>query len=181
MMRNRFTIALMSVALLALVAGATIAVAQQKPVEQPKAPASPQKPESHKGMLDGKFFKGQMGKEGETTGQPYAVSFHGGMIHSHAEKSEGFAAAAYTATESNGMVNFTATTESPKMGKMEWQGMIMGDNFEATVTVTSAGKPPEKMWVKGKAEAMPQHRGKMGAPTGEKTGKESPTTPPKTK
>ncbi len=186
--RDRLTVSLTIVSVLSLLAAAAVAATPQK-IEKPgSAPTeTPKQASPVKGALDGKFFKGEIGQEGQTAGTPYFVMFRNGMLHAHGEKGEGerMAPAAYTATESNAVWTFTATTTSPKWGQMEWQGTVKGNALEATVTATESGKAPVKMWIKGTKAPMPERGGKSGGPGANEPGKpkggETPATPPKTR
>jgi hypothetical protein len=154
------------VSVLALVAGTALAATPAK------APNSMEKP-AGKGALDGRFFKGELGQEGQTAGKACGIMFRDGKIHIHGEKGENMMVAAYTTTEANGTITFMATTTGAKEGKMEWQGTVTGDDLQATVTATKEGGAPTQMWFKGKKAAMPEHHAHQG-----KGGEMTPHQPP---
>jgi hypothetical protein len=136
---------------------ATLAAMHRAPAAQSATPKSPEGQPAAKGVLDGKFFKGEMGQEGQAAGKPCGLMFRNGMFHVHGEKGESPMVAAYTATEANGTVTFTAMLTDAKEGKMEWQGTVTGDDLQATVMATKEGQAPQKMWVKAKKAEMPEH------------------------
>jgi len=182
--RNRLTITLTVVSVLALLAAAAVAATPQKTDKPASTTETPKQAAPVKGALDGKFFKGEIGQEGQASGTTYFVMFRNGMLHAHGEKGEGerLEPAAYTATESSAVWTFTATTNSPKWGQMEWQGTVKGSDLEATITATQSDKAPVKMWVKAAKAPMPERSGKPGASEpGKPKGSEPPATPPKTK
>jgi uncharacterized protein with FMN-binding domain len=54
---------------------------------------------------------------------------------------------AYTAKAANGEVSFQAQTESPKYGKLVWQGVVRGKRLDATFTMVRDGKTLGEKWV----------------------------------
>jgi len=141
-----------------------------KHAESAKASAEP------KGLLDGKHFAGEMGKEGATTGDKELITFKRGTFHSTACDANGFTAAPYTATEAAGVVNFSATCTSPKMGTLEWSGTVKGDELNATATLAAQeGKEPMTMWAKC-TKAKMEHMEHKGTGEMKKTGATTKTT-----
>ncbi len=164
MRKNLFSKWLIALAALMFIFALAVAAFGQdaaKPQEKPKPAEMSKKMEAPKGLLDGKHFVGQIGQEGKTTGDKEAITFRRGTFHSSACDSNGFAPAAYTATEEGGVINFTSTCSSAKNGKMEWSGTVKGDELDATAKMVQEGKEPVNMWAKGTAAKMEhmEHKG----------------------
>ena len=101
------------------------------------------------GALDGKTFAGEIGKQGQTTGDKDNLIFKDGKFRSTACDAYGFGDAAYTTTTSGDTTTFEVATMSPTDGKMAWRGTVKGDMLEGTATWVREGKEPEERWVKG--------------------------------
>jgi long-subunit fatty acid transport protein len=137
---------------------------------QPKSGKMSKKMEAPKGLLDGKYFVGQIGPEGKATGDKEAISFTHGIFHSAACDPNGFVPAAYTATKEGDLIRFTVTCTSPTNGTMEWSGTVKGKELDASAKMTEEGKEPMTMWAKGTASKMEraEHKsGKMSKNSGE--------------
>ena len=104
---SKWLIALTALMFIFALAVAAFGQDAAKPQEKPKPAEMSKKMEAPKGLLDGKHFVGQIGQEGKTTGDKEAITFRRGTFHSSACDSNGFAPAAYTATEEGGVINFT--------------------------------------------------------------------------
>jgi hypothetical protein len=149
---SRYLMAIVAALFVAALTGSAFAQDSTKAVEKPMHMKG-DKMTGSKGLLDGKHFIGEIGKEGATTGDKESISFRHGTFHSSACDPMGFTPAAYTAkAEEGGVVKFTATCTSPTSGKMEWNGTVKGETLEATATNVQEGKDPAKMWAKASLE-----------------------------
>jgi hypothetical protein len=167
---SKWSIALTALIFIFALAVAALGEDTARPQEQPKPAETLKKMEGPKGLLDGKYFVGQIGQEGKTTGKQEAIAFRHGTFHSSAYDSNGFASAPYTATEDGGVIKFNVTCTSPKNGKMEWSGTVKGEELDATAKMIQEGKDPVNMWAKGtaaKMEHMEHKGGKMPKNSGE--------------
>lgn len=106
--------------------------------------------EAGRGILDGRTFVGQFGEKGRSQGQPERISFRRGQLHSNACEPFGFEDGDYTAHQSGEEISFTAVTESPAEGRIEWRGTIRGDVLEGTFTWHKEGKRPLEYWVRAR-------------------------------
>ena len=104
--------------------------------------------EAGRGLLDGRTFVGEFGEKGRSEGQRERISFRRGQLHSDACEPFGFEDGDYTAHQSGEEVSFTAETESPAEGRIEWRGTIRGDVLEGTFTWHKEGKRPLEYWVR---------------------------------
>lgn len=53
----------------------------------------------------------------------------------------------YTAKSSGDAIAFEAQTESPKYGKLLWQGVVRGRRLDGTLTMLRDGKMLGEKWV----------------------------------
>lgn len=106
--------------------------------------------EAGRGLLDGRTFVGQIGEKGRSEGQPERISFRRGQLHSEACEPFGFADGGYSAHQSGEEISFTAETESPEEGRIEWRGTVRGDVLEGTFTWHKEGKRPLEYWVRAR-------------------------------
>ena len=106
--------------------------------------------EAGRGLLDGRTFVGEIGEKGRSQGQRERISFRRGQLHSDACEPFGFADGDYSARQSGEEVSFTAETESPAEGRIEWRGTIRGDVLEGTFTWHKEGKRPLEYWVRAR-------------------------------
>lgn len=91
--------------------------AGEHPSEHPKAKAGAD-------ALDGKVVAGELVKAGEKSGDKDQLSFKGGKFLSSACVPFGFQEAAYTATEKDGVVTFTANPTNAAGETMSWTGTL---------------------------------------------------------
>ena len=107
-------------------------------------------PSHASGLLDGKTFAGESGEQGKAADSKDTLVFHDGRLHSTACDAYGFDEGPYTAQARSGATEFTATTVSPKEGKIEWKGTVRGgDRIDGTFMWTKAGQKPIAYWFKG--------------------------------
>jgi len=98
-------------------------------------------------MLDGREFAGIVLECGKTAGDADTLIFKGGRFRSTACDRYDYGDGAYTATVADGAVSFAAQTESPKYGKLVWQGVVRGKRLDAAFTMVRDGKTVGEKWV----------------------------------
>ena len=103
------------------------------------------------GALDGKTFSGVIGKKGETATQPDSLVFKDGTFESTLCTTFGYGTGAYQTTPQDEGMTFTAQTTSGTGGTMDWHGVVIGDQIEATVTTMENGQKSES-WFQGKVK-----------------------------
>lgn len=104
------------------------------------------------GSLDGKTFSGTIGQKGKTEGQADGFVFKDGKFESTLCEAFGYGQGEYKTEALTDATAFTAETASTTGGKMQWQGMVKGDQIEGTVISTENGKSTES-WFKGTLKA----------------------------
>lgn len=104
------------------------------------------------GMLDGKTFVGEIGEQGNASGDKDELIFRDGTFHPTACDPYGFGDGAYTATASGDVITFEAETISPTDGTLKWQGTVRGDMLEGTSIWYRPGKEPVEHWMKGQIQ-----------------------------
>jgi len=106
------------------------------------------------GELDGNVYVGPTGMQGSEPEEDDEVSFNNGELYSSGCAAWGFKAGAYTTEKSSDGLKFTATTLSPDDGKIVWEGIVRGNEIEATYTWTKErwwwADAKQIKWFKGK-------------------------------
>lgn len=82
--------------------------------------------------LDGLRFAGQTGEKGKRDHHADTITFKDGVFRSLDCENWGFGPAPYTVEERGGAYHFRSTLLSPKRGRLEWTGKIVGDKATAT-------------------------------------------------
>jgi hypothetical protein len=100
-----------------------------------------------KQTLDGRKFAGVVLECGKTEGDADTLIFDDGRFRSTACDKYDYGDGAYTAKAGNGEVSFQAQTESPKYGKLVWQGVVRGKRLDASFTMVRDGKTLGEKWV----------------------------------
>ena len=100
-----------------------------------------------KQTLDGRKFAGVVLECGKTEGDADTLIFDDGRFRSTACDKYDYGDGAYTAKVGNGEVSFQAQTESPKYGKLVWQGVVRGKRLDASFTMVRDGKTLGEKWV----------------------------------
>jgi hypothetical protein len=100
-----------------------------------------------KQTLDGRKFAGVVLECGKTEGDADTLVFHDGRFRSTACDKYEYGDGAYTAKAADGEVSFQAQTESPKYGKLLWEGVVRGKRLDATFTMVRDGKTLGEKWV----------------------------------
>jgi len=98
-------------------------------------------------MLDGRNFTGIVLECGKTEGDADTIIFENGRFRSTACDKYDYGDGAYTATKADGGVRFQSQTESPKYGKLLWEGVVRGNRLDATFTMGREGKTLGEKWV----------------------------------
>jgi hypothetical protein len=97
--------------------------------------------------LDGKTFEGVFLKRGKTSGDADTLVFKDGRFRSSACDKYGYSDAAYKTTSEGGAVRFEAETESPKFGKLRWNGFVRDGKLDATAVMVRTGGKSTENWV----------------------------------
>ena len=100
-----------------------------------------------KQILDGRKFAGVVLECGKTEGDADTVIFKDGRFRSTACDQYEYGDGAYTASAADGAVSFAAQTESPKYGKLVWQGVVRGKRLDASFTMVREGRTLGEKWV----------------------------------
>ena len=98
-------------------------------------------------MLDGRSFVGIVLECGKAQGDPDTIIFRDGRFRSTACDRYDYGDGAYTATAADGAVRFEAQTESPKYGKLLWQGVVRGRRLDGSLTMVRDGKTLGEKWL----------------------------------
>ena len=98
-------------------------------------------------VLDGRKFVGVVLECGKSEGDADTIMFDNGRFRSDACDKYEYGDGAYTAKAVNGEVSFQAQTESPKYGKLLWQGVVRGKRLDASFTMVRDGKTLGEKWV----------------------------------
>ena len=97
--------------------------------------------------LDGRSFQGVFLERGKTSGDADTLIFKDGRFRSTACDRYGYSDAPYKVVAAGDALRFEAETESPKYGKLLWNGVVRGGKLDATVMMVRAGKAPIENWV----------------------------------
>jgi hypothetical protein len=100
-----------------------------------------------KKTLDGHKFDGIVLECGKTTGDAESIVFRNGRFHSSACDAYQYGDGPYTAVASDEGFTFSAETESPKYGKLRWNGVVRGRRLDGTLTMVAEGKVIGEKWV----------------------------------
>ena len=100
-----------------------------------------------KQTLDGRKFAGVVLECGKTEGDADTLIFDEGRFRSTACDKYDYGDGAYTAKAANGEVSFKVQTESPKYGRLVWEGVVRGKRLDATFTMVRDGKTLGEKWV----------------------------------
>ena len=75
------------------------------------------------------------------------ITFKDGRFRSTACDQYGYGDGPYSATPSGETVVFEAETESPKYGKLLWNGVVRGPRLDGTMTMVRDGRPAGEKWI----------------------------------
>jgi hypothetical protein len=109
--------------------------------------AAPEDQEPH-GILDGKIYRTEMGKKNNAKGDVDEIVFQRGLFRSATAEERGFLDAPYEAAQRGSLITFQVKTESVQEGTMAWQGKVLGDQIEGTVSSIEENRPVE-YWFRG--------------------------------
>jgi hypothetical protein len=89
-------------------------------------------------LLDGKTFTGFNGEKGQDLDPNEAeeIVFNNGRFISTTCNKYNFSDVAYSASDVGDSIHFQAVTLSPTHGKIEWQGVVHGDQADVTFVWT---------------------------------------------
>jgi len=102
---------------------------------------------AHAQSLDGRNFQGVFLERGKTSGDADTLIFKDGRFRSTACDRYGYSDAAYKTMKEGDALRFEAETQSPKYGKLVWNGVVRGGKLDATVMMMQPGKEPKENWV----------------------------------
>ena len=97
--------------------------------------------------LDGRSFQGVFLERGKTSGDADTLIFKDGRFRSSACDRYGYSDAPYKTMAEGDTVRFEAETQSPKYGKLLWNGTVRGGKLDATVMMMQPGKAAVENWV----------------------------------
>jgi hypothetical protein len=97
--------------------------------------------------LDGRSFHGVFIERGKTSGDADTVTFKDGRFRSSACDQYGYSDAPYKVTSAGDSMRFETETQSPKYGKLLWNGTVRNGKLDATVMMVRDGKAPVENWV----------------------------------
>jgi hypothetical protein len=97
--------------------------------------------------LDGRSFEGVVLECGKTSGDADTLIFDKGRFRSTACDRYGYGDGPYAALVSGDTIAFEAETQSPKYGKLIWNGVVRGHKLDGTLTMVSDGKATGEKWV----------------------------------
>lgn len=97
--------------------------------------------------LDGRSFHGVFLERGKTSGDADTLIFKDGRFRSVACDRYGYSDAPYRTAMAGDALRFEAETQSPKYGKLVWNGLVRGGKLDATVMMVRDGKAPVENWV----------------------------------
>ena len=97
--------------------------------------------------LDGRTFDGIVLECGKTAGDADSLIFKNGRFRSTACDRYEYGDGAYTIEAAGDTVSFSAETESPKYGKLRWQGVVRGRRLDGTLTMVRDGQVLGEKWV----------------------------------
>ena len=104
-------------------------------------------PAAYSNELDGRTFQGVFIERGKTSGDADTLTFKGGRFRSSACDQYGYSDAPYKTAGTRDNMSFEAETQSPKYGKLVWNGTVRGGKLDATVMMLRDGKAPIENWV----------------------------------
>ena len=104
-------------------------------------------PTAYSNELDGRTFQGVFLERGKTSGDADTLIFKDGRFRSTACDRYGYSDAPYKTAGKGDNMSFEAETQSPKYGKLVWNGTVRGGKLDATVMMLRDGKAPIENWV----------------------------------
>ena len=108
---------------------------------------APEPAPASRAALDGRNFDGIVIECGKTSGDADRLIFKDGRFRSTACDQYGYGDGPYKATRSGETVVFEAETESPKYGKLLWNGVVRGPRLDGTMTMVRDGRATGEKWV----------------------------------
>ncbi len=98
-------------------------------------------------LLDGRRFDGIVLERGKTSGDADTLIFEAGRFRSTACDQYDYGDGAYSATAGTDSIVFHAATESPKYGKLLWQGTVRGPRLDGSLAMVRDGITLIEKWV----------------------------------
>jgi hypothetical protein len=97
--------------------------------------------------LDGRSFHGVVLERGKSDGDADTLIFADGRFRSTACDRYGYGEGTYSASRDGDRIQFDAETESPRFGRLRWQGTVSGRRLDGTLTMVRDGAPKGEKWV----------------------------------
>jgi hypothetical protein len=97
--------------------------------------------------LDGRSFHGVVLERGKSDGDADTLIFTDGRFRSTACDRYGYGEGTYSASRDGDRIHFDAETESPRFGRLRWQGTVSGRRLDGTLTMVRDGAPMGEKWV----------------------------------
>ena len=103
------------------------------------------------GTLDGKTFGGQVvdKSKGVEHAQPADFVFANGKFKSSFPRAAGYVPDKYTTSTEGNSIRFQSQMANKAGGKVQWSGMVRGQDIEGIFTVAEDGRNGE-YWFKGR-------------------------------
>jgi hypothetical protein len=97
--------------------------------------------------LDGRSYHGVVLERGKSDGDADTLIFTDGRFRSTACDRYGYGEGTYSASRDGDRIHFDAETESPRFGRLRWQGTVSGRRLDGTLTMVRDGAPMGEKWV----------------------------------
>jgi hypothetical protein len=97
--------------------------------------------------LDGRSFHGVVLERGKSDGDADTLIFTDGRFRSTACDRYGYGEGTYSASRDGDRIHNDAETESPRFGRLRWQGTVSGRRLDGTLTMVRDGAPMGEKWV----------------------------------
>jgi hypothetical protein len=86
-------------------------------------------------------------ERGKSDGDADTLIFTDGRFRSTACDRYGYGEGTYSASRDGDRIHFDAETESPRFGRLRWQGTVSGRRLDGTLTMVRDGAPMGEKWV----------------------------------
>ncbi len=143
----------------------------EKTDSSPKTSAPPvtpsaSAPQKATGLLDGVYFEGMVGAEGNPDGGNDIANFYDGMLTSRYFRGQGFRPAVYSSNITDTLTTFHAEWTDTLLGSFNWNGQIAGDTLISTALYVPLSGDSIKYWWEGSRSSEDSIRAKHLAARG---------------